>query len=68
MFDEALFRFIIMRRGEKISDAAKVMGISQVTLYRKMQGISDFYRTEIQKFCNHYKVQAENIFFANTLS
>ena len=64
MFNEKAFRLAISQKGERIADAAKVMGISRVTMYRKMIGESDFYREEIQKFCSHYNVRANDVFFA----
>lgn len=64
MFDERRFDAAIVLKGESLKDAAAVMGISTATLYRKKTGISDFYRAEIEKFCEHYEVSPDVIFFA----
>lgn len=63
MFNEDAFREAIRAKGENIEMAAKVMGMNKVTLYRKMAGESDFYRKEMQSFCNHYEVKPSGIFF-----
>jgi len=68
MFDRLLFNQAIKNYGETYDDAAKVMGINKVTLYRKIKGTSDFYRNEIDAFCFHYQVNPQDIFFAPGVS
>ncbi|MEG1753360.1 MAG: helix-turn-helix transcriptional regulator [Christensenella sp.] len=68
MFDEKSFRNAVLKKGETILDAAAIMGISKVTLYSKMTGESDFFREEIQKFCEYYGVRPALIFFADKVS
>ena len=68
MLDLALFNQAIKARGENYDDAAKVMGINKVTLYRKLKGDSDFYRKEIDAFCFHYQVNPGEMFFAVAVS
>ncbi len=51
MFKKNEFVAAVYRRGLKIRDIAEAMGIDKATLYRKMNGISDFTRAEIIKFC-----------------
>lgn len=64
MFCLNKFNAAIALQGENQGDAAKVMGISMATLYRKITGKSDFYRKEIDAFCAYYKANPEEIFFA----
>lgn len=47
MFLEDLFRKALKEHNLTITDVAAHLGISTVTLYRKMSGESDFYRAEI---------------------
>lgn len=52
MFDENKFRYILRTKNISLKYIAGVLGISLVTLYRKMSGESDFTRPEIQKICD----------------
>lgn len=63
MFDERRFNAAVALKGETQEDAARVMGISLPTLYRKKSGVSDFYREEMEKFCEHYNVGPADVFF-----
>ncbi|MDR1631243.1 MAG: hypothetical protein LBS36_13680 [Oscillospiraceae bacterium] len=54
MFNESLFRYILNKNGRDIKYAAKIMGISITTLYRKMAGESDFMRKEIRLFAEAF--------------
>lgn len=68
MFDEKKFRAALILRGISLNEVAKSMGINIVTLYRKMSGDSDFYRSEIQKFCELTGIEnPSDIFFADEL-
>lgn len=69
MFNENLFRFLLKEKNLTISDVAKYLDISIVTLYRKMSGESDFYSKEIQKCCELLDEKNMNaIFFATKVS
>lgn len=59
-----LFNAYIAAKGETQADAARVLGINPSTLYRKITGISDFYREEIETFCRHYGANPNDIFFS----
>ena len=65
MFNVNEFKACIKRKGETQEDAARVMGIKPATLYRKMNGISDFFRNEIEAFCVHYNANPDDVFFSN---
>jgi len=67
MFSRNEFVAAVYRRGLKIKDIAKAMEIDKATLYRKMNGTSDFTRAEIIKFCevtDCSRDEMNNIFFA----
>ncbi|MCD8357480.1 MAG: helix-turn-helix domain-containing protein [Clostridia bacterium] len=51
MFNKLLFQYEVKKKGFTLKDAAHIMGVDVTTLYRKMNGESDFYRHEIQKLC-----------------
>lgn len=48
MFNRARFHEAVKTRGMTLSEVAKLMKINGATLYRKMYGISDFTRSEIE--------------------
>ena len=69
MFDEFAFRDFLRRKNVKITKIAEILNISTPTLYRKMTGTSDFYRSEIQKICDYFNEEDLNyIFFAKQVS
>ena len=67
MFKKDLFRAKVIEHGKTMRDAAIVMGCSEAALSRKVNGISDFTRNEIQLFRPAFNLSAddvEHIFFA----
>lgn len=67
MFNKQKFRACAMAAGMSIDDVAKSLRINVSTLYRKMNGSSDFTRTEIQKLQKILKLDLSminEIFFA----
>ncbi|MBQ7546331.1 MAG: helix-turn-helix domain-containing protein [Clostridia bacterium] len=65
MFKENLFRAALCEVGISIPELAKKLSISKTTLYRKMNGESDFYRNEIQIVAEIIgKEKVDSIFFA----
>lgn len=67
MFKKDLFRAKVIEHGKTMRDAAIVMGCSEAALSRKVNGISDFTRNEIQLFRQAFGLSAddvEHIFFA----
>lgn len=50
-------------KGKTMQNIADLLGINQATLYRKINGSSDFYRREIQAICNYLEIVDPNEFF-----
>ena len=57
------FNAAIALKGEKRTDAAKVMNMHPTTLFRKVQGKLEFDARQIELFCTHYDVDPNDIFF-----
>ncbi len=69
MFDEIAFRYFLAKKGKTLQDIATTLGISKVTLYRKINGESDFFRDEIAKCCEVLgKENMQEIFFAKEVT
>lgn len=69
MFDKKLFKASVVLAGLTLRQVATELGIDETTLYRKMNGESDFYRREIQQLCALLKVKdPAKIFFADRLT
>lgn len=67
MFKKNEFRAEVVRNGMSLEDVAKAIGINYVSLHRKMNGASDFYRGEIEKIVRLLNLSGEDvlrIFFA----
>lgn len=66
MFKANLFKAKLAECGVTLREIASVMGCNEATLYRKMQGQSDFTRNEIQLIKQKLEMnseQVETIFF-----
>ncbi|WP_196607349.1 helix-turn-helix domain-containing protein [Pectinatus frisingensis] len=71
MFDRNKFKYIVSIRGYTLEKVADEIGINQATLYRKMNGVSDFTRAEMQLIRNLLDLsvkEADDIFFASKLA
>ena len=69
MFDRRKFKAALALKGLTIRDVAAILSIDVATLYRKMNGTSDFYRNEIQILCTALELKnPEDIFFAKELT
>lgn len=67
--DEKKLKAELILKGMKLEDFAEYLGINKVTLYRKMNGISDFNLSEIKKSRLLFGDQiAEAIFFAKNVT
>lgn len=68
MFKANLFKSLLMARNKTVDDIAQIIGVNKVTLYRKMNGVSDFTRNEIQLIRHELALSADevtDIFFAD---
>lgn len=67
MFNKDLFRAKLVEKGKTMRDTAVIIGCSEAALSRKVNGISDFTRNEIQLFRQAFNLSSEDvdrIFFA----
>ena len=71
MFRANLFKAKLAENDMNIKRLSDILGINEATLYRKMNGTSDFTRNEIQtiKLVLRLSIDdVENIFFAKGLA
>ena len=71
MFDRKLFRSKVVAAGLTLEEVAKEIGIKPSTLDRKMSGVSDFTRGEMQilrKVLGLSAADFDGIFFAEKLT
>lgn len=71
MFDRNKFRAKVIENGLTMEQVADKMNINTATLYRKMNGESDFTRKEMQLLRNILSLNtktADEIFFASELA
>lgn len=71
MFDKNKFKGKIAEKGLNIGKVASLLGINEATLHRKINGQSDFNRSEIQMLREILDLDieaAEDIFFAQKLA
>ena len=66
-----LLKYRLDERNKNLNELADCLGINVATLYRKLNGTSDFTRSEIQQirlFVPLSKEDIYSIFFANQLT
>ena len=69
MFNELKFKAAVVENGKTMADVAKYLNINEATLSRKVNGITEFSREEIQKMCKVLKLDSPvDIFFAKELT
>jgi hypothetical protein len=71
MFDKNLFKFHVNKSNVTMESIANKIGINATTLYRKVNGESDFTRGEIQIIrmqLNLTADEADRIFFTEKLA
>lgn len=61
MFRKNLFLAMLKEKDLTQGDAAKIIGVTPTSLYRKMNGISDFTRNEIQLFRSSLDLTSETV-------
>ena len=68
LFQKNEFKAEVVRRNLTLENVANDIGIDVATLHRKMSGVSDFYRSEIEKIIKFLNLSNEDvlrIFFAD---
>lgn len=69
LFNKKKFKAQVILSGKSMMEIAHLLGINQTTLYRKINGKSDFYRNEIYKLCNYLNISNPiEIFFADKIT
>lgn len=71
MFDAFKFKAKVVENRKTLESVAREMGVNYSTLYKKMYGISDFTREEIQKLKSILNMSADDvtsIFFCDELA
>lgn len=66
MFSKKEFEIALLKYEKSKDDIAKILNVNLATLYRKMNGSSDFYRDEIQAISDYLNLsldEKESIFF-----
>ena len=61
LFQKNEFRAEVVRAGMSFEKVAEVLGINHVSLYRKMNGTSDFYRWEIEKIIRLFNLSGDDV-------
>lgn len=67
MLNVKKFRSVLILKGKTYKNIAELLNINVATLYRKLNGESDFYRSEIDSIAKYLKLtleEVEEIFFA----
>ena len=71
MFDQKRFKAEVALAGSTLYELSEKIGMNASTLYRKMHGISDFTRKEIQEIRDELGLDAntvDEIFFADVVA
>ncbi len=71
MFNKNLFKAEVIKAGMTLKQIAGILGMNIATLYRKLNGESDFTRNEIALFKDYLKLEISEIdaiFFAKQLT
>ena len=66
-----LFHAALKQRGYTVESLATAIGMGKATLYKKLSGVSDFYREEIVAICKILEIgllHMTAIFFADVVS
>jgi len=64
MFDKNKFKSTLLLEGKTMKEVAKHLDITLSTLYRKINGESDFYRNEMNKLKEYLNLEnPEDMFF-----
>ncbi len=53
------------RNGETQTDVGKLLGVTQLTISKKLAGINDWTITEIETLCKHYGMSFYELFKKN---
>ncbi len=69
MIDTYELKSLVVKKGKTMKGLAEFLGISVPTLYKKLNGVSDFYRHEMIKVAEYLEEDDLNyIFFKQKVS
>ena len=69
MFNRTKFKALLIMKGKTMQNIADLLGINQATLYRKVNGSSDFFRCEIELICKCLEIDdPKDIFFTQDIT
>ncbi|MHA9740733.1 hypothetical protein [Robinsoniella peoriensis] len=69
MFDKKKFKMKVLEQDKTLHEVAEYLGIDSTTLWRKMNGKSDFFRDEIRKLTEYLELEnPQEIFFAEKIT
>lgn len=69
MFNKRKFRAAVIENGKTMEDVANHLGINETTLWRKVNGKTEFKREEIQLICGFLNLDSPvDIFFAKEIT
>ncbi len=69
LFNKLKFKAAVVENGKTIADVAEYLEINESTLYRKINGTSEFNRDEIQNICIFLHLDSPvEIFFAENIT
>ncbi len=69
MFNKLKFKAAVIESGKTMADVAEYLNINESTLYRKINGTSEFSRDEIQNICIFLHLDSPvEIFFAENIT
>jgi len=69
LFNKLKFKAVVIESGKTLADIAEFLKINESTLYRKINGTSEFSRDEIQNICDFLNLDSPvEIFFAKEIT
>lgn len=65
MFNKREFKIALVKSNKTVEQVAEMLKVNKSTIYRKMNGESEFNRKEIQSICDFLKIDNPmDIFFS----
>ena len=68
MYNKEKLKNAMAEKGYNVARLAQIVGINEVTLYRKLNGVTEFTMSEMQCICRTLNIQGAGIFFDGELA